>query len=366
MRLSRSAQTIAFLLGALLTSALASADAVWIQSGTGNPIALGDVKVTGVEADALLVTTNSGRQTSKPLAQVPQIKLDDEPAFSTAEEAFRGSDFPAAVENYRKTLQTSTKAWLKERCALRLVQSANKSNNFPAAVEGFVDLLQIQPAVATDNKPAIPKQTTAIDQAIAYLKEASKSPHLTGDQKTVLGNYLVELYNAKGDTASANATLGQVTKGGADAGAVTADNRRVAADLKLTEARQAYSQRQYAKAAQVLNANGGLFSEPQERAEAMYLLAQSTAAAVGNSDDPNQLKDAALAYMRVVAICEGMPGKPHVAESLLSVAAIEEKLKNTKEALAVYNQVADEFKGTAAATRAKEGASRLAPAAAKG
>jgi TolA-binding protein len=362
MRFGRLVRALLISSCGILSATIASADTVWIQSGSGNPIAISDVKVTGVEADALLFTTNAGRQTSKPLAQIPQMKLDDEPTFSTAEESFRSSDFPAAVDSYRKTLTTTTRPWLKERCALRLVQSANKSNNFPAAVEGFVDLLQITPALATDNKPAIPKQAASIDQAIAYLQQASKSPQIKADQKTVLGNFLVELYNAKGDTASANAALSRVTKDGANPASATPDNRRVAADLKMTEARQAYSQRQYAKAAQVLNSSGGLFSEPQERADALYLLAQSTAGAVGNSEDPNQLKDAALAYMRVVAFCESMPGKPHVANSLLAVAALEEKLKNTKEALAVYNQVADEFKGTPAATRAKEAAARLGPA----
>lgn len=361
MRSGRLSRTICLPLVGLIAT-LARADTVWIQSGSGNPIAISDVKVTGVEADALLFTTGAGRQTSKPLAQIPQIKLDDEPNFSAAEEAFRDSQFPVAVDDYRKTLGTTAKAWLKERSALRLVQAANKSNNFPAAVEGFVDLLQITPALATDNKPAIPKDASSIAQAIAFVQQASKSPQLKPDQKTVLGNFLVELYNAKGDTASANATLGQISKGGTNSENATQENRRVAADLKMTEARQAYSQGQYARAAQALNASGGLFTEPQERADALYLLAQSTAGALGNSDVPDPLKDAALAYMRVVAYCQALPGKPHVADSLMNVAAIEEKLKNKKEALAVYNQIADEFKGTAAAARAKEEAARLGPA----
>lgn len=341
---------------------LARADSVWIQSGSGNPIAISDVKVTGVEGDALLFTTAAGRQTSKPLANIPQIKLDDEPNFSAAEEAFRDSQFPQAVENYRKSLGSTTKPWLRERAALRLVQAANKSNNFPAAVEGFVDLLQVAPALATDNKPAIPKDANAINKAVAFVQQAQKSPQLKPDQKTVLGNFLVELYNAKGDTASANATLGQISKSPTSPEVATQENRRVSADLKMTEARQAYSQRQYGRAVAVLNASGSLFTEPQQRADALYLLAQSTVGAVGNSEDPNQLKDAAIACMRVVAFCESLPGKPHVADALMQVAAIEEKLKNKKEALAVYNQIADEFKGTPAATQAKEAAARLGPA----
>jgi TolA-binding protein len=95
----------------------------------------------------------------------------------------------------------------------------------------------------------------------------------------------------------------------------------------------------------------------------MYLLAQATGA---TATDANQLKDSALAYMRVVAVCEGIAGKPHVADSLLAVGATEEKLRNNKEALAVYNQIVTEFAGTPQATKAKESADRLNAATPKG
>src|SRR5579862_1639316 len=138
---------ICLLIILVLPKAYASADSIWIQSGSGNPIELGKVTITGIQDELLVYSLSSGESRSKPLAQVPQIKLDDEPAFSTAEEAFKGGDFRVAADNYRKALSTTTKAWLKERCALRLVQAADKSNNFPDAVAGFVELLQVRPAL---------------------------------------------------------------------------------------------------------------------------------------------------------------------------------------------------------------------------
>jgi TolA-binding protein len=96
--------------------------------------------------------------------------------------------------------------------------------------------------------------------------------------------------------------------------------------------------------------------------EALYLLAQATGASAANGD-PAQMKDSALAYLRVVAAADGMPGKPHVADALFVVAATEEKLQNVKEAQAVYDQIALEFAGTPTATKAKENAARLAAAA---
>ena len=340
---------------------VARADTVWIQSGSGNPIALPQVKVQGVDGDSLVFTTGTGKQNTRPLAQVPQVALDDEPAFSIAEEAFHGKQFPQAAENYQKTLATTTKPWVKERAALRVVQSANQAGNFPLAVQGFIQLVQVKPSAATDNKPAVPANGNAINQAVTDLKQALQNARLAPEQKTVLNNYLVELYNAKGDTAAANAAVGQMAQSGG--AAVDPASQKIAAAAKLTEARQAYGQRQYAKAAQVLNSSGALFVDPAQRGEALYVLAQSQAA---TARDANQLKDAALGYMRVVAECKSLPGKPHVADSLLAVAAIEEGLKDPKAALAIYNQMITEFAGTPAATKAKENADRLNAAAPKG
>jgi TolA-binding protein len=53
---------------------------------------------------------------------------------------------------------------------------------------------------------------------------------------------------------------------------------------------------------------------------------------------------------------------PRVPDALMKTAAIQEKLGAAKEALLLYQQVADEFKGSDAATRAAESAERLAKA----
>jgi TolA-binding protein len=208
----------------------------------------------------------------------------------------------------------------------------------------------------------VPANGNAINQAVADLKQALQNARLAPDQKTVLNNYLVELYNAKGDTAAASTAVGQMAQAGGGA-VVDPASQKIAADAKLTEARQAYAQRQYAKAAQVLNSSGALFVDKGQQGEALWVLAQSQAA---TASDAVQLKDAALAYMRVVATCGALPGKPHVADSLLAVAATEEKLKNSKEALLIYNQMITEFAGTPAATKAKENADRLNAATPKG
>lgn len=347
--------------GLALPAAPGLADTVWLQSGTGKPIALENVKVQGAQDNNLTFTTAAGVSNTKPLDHIPLIKVDDEPAFSTAEEAFGKGDWAAAADSYRKAIAGTSKDWVKDRSAMRLVEAADKSGNFNDAVAGFIELMKTKPAQATQHKPSIPKgQAAQLDPAIALVKQELQDPKLNNDQKTVLLNYLLELYGAKGDTASAQAVIQQLGKT-MPADANSPEARRIQADSKLAEAKQELTQNRFSQAIQVLEGNGPLFTDPVQQADALYVIAQAKAGAA-RADDPDQLKDAALAFMRVAAVCKDMEGKPHVADALLQTASIEEKLKNTKEAIALYNQVAAEFKGTPSAGTAQQNAARLSAA----
>ena len=349
--------------GCLLVAASlpALADTVYLQSGSGKPIALEGVKVQSAQDQSLTFTTAAGVSNTKPLDHIPEIHLDDEPAFSAAEAAFAKGDFAVAADNYRKAISSTPKDWVKDRSSMRLVEAADKSGNFGDAVAGFIELMKTKPALASEHKPTIPKnQPAALDPAINLVKQESADPKLTADQKTVLLNYLLELYGAKGDSASAQAIiqqLGKVAPGNAN----SADGRRIQADSKLAEANQLLQQHQYAQAERTLVGNGGLFTDPGQQAEALYVIAQAKAAAA-RPDDPDQLKDAALAFMRVVAVCKDIEGKPHVADALYYTAGIEEKLKNPKEAIALYNEVATDFKASPLAATAEQNAARLSAA----
>jgi hypothetical protein len=100
----------------------------------------------------------------------------------------------------------------------------------------------------------------------------------------------------------------------------------------------------------------------RQQAEALYCLAEAKAA---TAKDEASLKDAALAYMRVVARAKtARLNSPRVPDALLKTAAIQEKLGAAKEALLLYQQVADEFKGTGRRQNAADGVARLGKSAA--
>jgi TolA-binding protein len=120
----------------------------------------------------------------------------------------------------------------------------------------------------------------------------------------------------------------------------------------------ALDQKQYEQALKEIEGASGVFNDPDQQTEALYCVAEARAALA--KEDPAALKDAALAYMRVVARAKtARVGSARVPDALLKTAAIQERLGAAKEALLLYQQVADEFKGTDAANRAAEAADRL-------
>jgi len=128
--------------------------------------------------------------------------------------------------------------------------------------------------------------------------------------------------------------------------------------LALQLAFLALDQKQYQQAETEINKAAAAIVDPEQQVDALYALAECRAGLA--KDDPAALKDAALAYMRVVARGKSARvASPRVAEALLKTAAIQERLNAPREALLLYNQVVEEFKGTDAATRAAQGASRL-------
>ena len=58
------------------------------------------------------------------------------------------------------------------------------------------------------------------------------------------------------------------------------------------------------------------------------MLAQARDGQLPAGPSPDALKDAALAYLRVVTFGSDLPDRPHVAEALLRAAQLQEKLND--------------------------------------
>lgn len=346
--------------------ALSAATAAWADtlvissSGQGKGIPNNNVKILGIEGDQIKFRTANGNDTSRPLSQVTQITLDDEPAFNEAEVAYLAGDFAKAAEGYQKTVRATSKEWLKDRSAQRLVESAGKTGRFDAAVTGFVALVARSPELAVASKPIIPPgKSTFLDSAVKEVEGALNDSKLKDDQKVILLSFELELHRARQDNKAAGETAERLLK----LSAGDASNPAAAAalaDLKINLAHLALDEKNYAKALAEIEQNRAIFTEPSQQVEALYCLAQAKEGQAGGKGDEKTLKDLALAYMRVVALGKEQSGAPRVAESLVRTAALLEQLKNPAQARDLYQSVATAYPNSSVAADAKAAVDRLA------
>ena len=175
-----------------------------------------NVKVLKVDGENLVFDSASGNETRKKLVEVSRIALDDEPALTTAEEAYDGANFAGAIDGYRKAATASARPWVRQRAALRLIDAGNKAADFGAAVAGFAVLATIDADAAGKVKPTIPPDATksALAGAIKDIKSAQGTTGIKPDQLRVLLNFQIELQTAAHDTEGASATLKQLAKVG--------------------------------------------------------------------------------------------------------------------------------------------------------
>ena len=197
------------------------------------------------------------------------------------------------------------------------------------------------------------------------LQNALAAPRLTAAQRQPLLSLLVDVQRARGDAKAAADTTDQLLKLGAAVSADPAAGGAVAR-LKLEAVQVALRARQYKRAIDEIHAARASFTSPRDQADALFCLAEAREGLAGDGGDAALLADAALAYMRVVAHFEEAPGKPHVAQSLLRAAAIQEQLKDNAAALQLYEQVAAQFPDDPAAATARQGVTRLKGGDAKG
>ncbi|HEV7298661.1 MAG TPA: hypothetical protein VGN72_04790 [Tepidisphaeraceae bacterium] len=329
------------------------------SSGEGKGIPYERVKILDIKGDDLLYRTSTGQENSRPLAQVSQITVDGEQAFNDAEIAYLAGDFAKATDGYQRTVRATTKDWLKDRAAQRLVESAAKTGRFDAAVSGYVALVARSPELAARSKPALPEgKSTFLDSAAKEVESAAGDAKLKDQQKVMLLGFLLELHRARGDNRAAGETAERLLK----LSAADASNPAAAAalaDLKINLASLALDEKNYQKALTEIEQNRAIFNEPAQQAAALYALAEAKSGLAGDTTDEKVLRDLALAYMRVVAFGKDQPNNANVARSLAKTAAILEKLKQPAQARDLYQQVASAYPNSPVAGDAKAAVERL-------
>jgi tetratricopeptide (TPR) repeat protein len=329
----------------------ARADTLWVGSNPGSALELKDVRVLRMEGGRVFFRTASGGtgESSREAGQIQRMALDDEPGLTSAETAWFAGDFDKATDEYLRVMRSTAKPWLKQWSGLRLVRSAGKANRLDAAVAAYVELVQLDAKLAQENRPALDGSVRpAVLTAAATTLEGAigRQPRTASEQRTALRQLLLEVHRARGDAASAAKVLEEMTAGdgGAVAGAgdAAASARGQLADLRLSAAKLALDARDFAKAASMILESESAFVEPRQQAEALFVLAAAREGEARTQRDSAKLKDAALAYMRVVAHFRGIAGaEARVPAALLKTGQILEELGEKAEARSVYREVVD-------------------------
>jgi hypothetical protein len=355
--LRRLLVTIALLLAAGST---AVADTIWVGTGPGRGLEQ-QVNIQGVERTdegELLIYLVNGNRASTLLSRVKRIRLDNDDRLTRAEQAYAGGDWNAAAQLYERAgARANAPEWVQRRSVRRLVSAAARAGLFDEAVTGFIRLVELDPIGASDARPDLTQ--TPSPQALAGAQqrvERALTRNLSDDQQKQLLTFLLAIQGQRDDDVGAQATIGRLGALLGDEPGTDPGDRRLFAQVILGQAKLALSQDRAAEAESIVRENGGVFTEPAAQSAALLLLARSAEVQAG--DDRAALLDAALAYMKVVALFknEDRTGTPEVPTALLAAGGIHDRLGLADDAADLYRSLVE---GYPASPEAAEAQTRL-------
>jgi len=335
-------------------------DTVWISNGTAT-MAFEQIKVVRVDQETIVFRTTASEATW-PISKVARLAIDDEKLLTAAERARSDGQWDVATDSYARTLSSTDKPWLKDWAALRLLECGEHSGRFDMAVTAYVALAMRWPGYALGHKPKLPAAgSTFLDMGASEIQSALGSAK-TDEQQQALLWLLLDIYRAKNDTGKSAEVARKISSlkvastpaaGGGDAGALLAD-------LKLNSAKLAVEQGNFSKAIAEVESAKASFSDSNHQAEALFCIARARQGMAEQAKTGESYKDAALAYLRVVAHFREVASTPHVAESMVAAGSIMERLNDRAAALRLYQEVVSRYNNApAAVAAAQQGIARL-------
>jgi TolA-binding protein len=353
---------------AMIPAVFCAADSVSIRPADAPhdsaPTVYSGVQVESIESGKIIFRTQTGHDVVKDLSSLVDMNLDDEASFNAAQIDYGASRWDKAVDEYDQTIQKTDKAWLKTFCLPRMTDAADKAGRFDKAAEGYTMLVLSGAASAAQHRPAIPQfGSQYLDAAANTVSNAIDSGNATPQQQTTLLAFLLEIQRARRDASAIDAVAsrlaGNPTSGGGSSDVAAA----ALADAKISEAKAAIAQQRYDDAAKLIDGSRQYFIDTPHQADALYLLAQAREGHAQSTNSPDDWKDAAIAYLRVVADFKASPGAPHVSDSLLHAAQILERLNQNDKAMQMYQSILDSYPSAPAAAQARTALERLKAAA---
>ncbi len=332
----------------LALSGTVMADKLLVGSGQG-VLTRDNVKVKGIDKGDLVFDTQSGTESRTPLSGIQRIEVTGENDFNTAEQAFADKKWPDASTNYLKVARGTTKDWMKDRVALRLVDLGKETGKFNVAATGYVMLLVRNPDLAASAKPTMPddKASPDLTAAVSEIDKAYADAKLPTERKMALLNFKQEISNYRGDDKAAADVMEQMVK-------LNPNDP----NLQVTVAMNSLKNKDYAKAQAAIEAAKANITDPDAQANALYILAECNYqnALAAKKTEKTVWQDIAISYMKVVSL---FSQSSKAADSLARVGACYEQMQDNKMATEVYKQVVRDYGKSEAANTAKSAIERL-------
>ena len=318
-----------------------------------------NVTFTGFANGKLQYQNELGGTGQREYERVQQVIVDAEPVLNSAEANLAAGKTDSAVEDYAKAVRGATTPWVKLFAARRLLDAAGPTGKFEPRLIAYIALLQLSPADAADRRPALPEAgSQLLSVAVLEIENALKAPKLADPAKVALLNLLADVNRRRGDDAAVAATIERLAKATPGAASDAALQSQLAAQ-KITQAKAAADSKDFAAAVRLIDEASATIVDPQQQSDALFILARANLANADSTDKAAQ-QDAAIAFMRVVALARDLPGRPNVLASLRTAAGIVERTASPGEALKLYQQIVKEFADNpAAVTEANADVARL-------
>ena len=312
--------------------------------------------VTGFAGGKLLYQTAGGNG-EREYERIAKLDVDGEPSLNAAEKARSDGLSDGGIDQYVQALKTTGRPWVKAYAARRVFDVAGPK--YEPKLAAYLALLSVAPDDAQTRRPALPAAgSRLLDLTASSIDSMLATPKLADVSKIALLNYLADVHRARGDDTAVIVTVERLAKA-SPAAANDPVVQSQLAGLKVTQAKAAVEKKDYRGAATLIENAKASINDPAQQADALFVLAQVKLASAAASDNTGQ-QDAALAFMRVVAHANALPGRPNVLASLRATAGILERTGRAADAAKVYRQIARDFADDpAGAAEAKADAERV-------
>ena len=116
----------------MISSSLALADSVFVGS-----LERKDATIKLLKSDTLVFEIND-KVSEIPISKISRIIVSSDPPLSAAEESYARGNLDSAVDDYQKAIRTTSKQWVKDWSAMRLIEAASKTGRFDAAATAYI------------------------------------------------------------------------------------------------------------------------------------------------------------------------------------------------------------------------------------